>query len=343
MARIKFPKGEQRAWLINILQKRQISPGKLAKLCGFHSRTLNDWLREEYTLPEKAATIIVQKTNISLPGNAQRITDYWNIPNSSKLGAMRRMELYGFPGTKEGRKKGGHISQLRRLLYPDKYQNCKIRKDYIWPEKSELLAELCGIILGDGGISHDQVKITLNYYEETDYVKYVSNLINNLFGQYPALYLNKNQAIKACNLTLSGIKLIEFLISLGLDRGSKVKRQAAVPEWIIKSSELSVATLRGLVDTDGGIYSHKHEMNLKSYFNIGLTFTSHSSPLLDFVDHVLVEQAFNPKRSGEGVYLYRLDEVLKYQKLIGFGNNHHTERLNNLLLEKLNWKGVRVV
>lgn len=49
------------------------------------------------------------------------------------------------------------------------------------PELSPQLAELAGVIFGDGGISQYQLTITLNRLSDLEYSKYVESLNYNSF------------------------------------------------------------------------------------------------------------------------------------------------------------------
>ncbi|MEK7504612.1 MAG: LAGLIDADG family homing endonuclease [Patescibacteria group bacterium] len=273
---------------------------------------------------------ICQKLKISIP-IVQLLPDYWYVEKGAKLGGIKRMEIYGPPGTKEGRIEGGRMSQLRRRLNPKEYLNCNLRKNIPTPEKSTKLAELIGIILGDGGITNTQLKITLNKEVESEYISVVVNLLTDLFGEEPKKYYFSEHTQKVCNIVFSGVQLIEILGTLGLFPGNKVSRQAKVPEWIVIDHAFSKSCLRGLVDTDGCVFLHKHYSFGNYYLNLGITFTNHSLPLLHFVYTTLTSVGFHPKIQDDGVYLYRASEVVKYANEIGFSNTHHALRLNQFL------------
>ena len=142
-------------------------------------------------------------------------------------------------------------------------------------EDCELLAEFVGILLGDGHLHKkgeksylgDLLIISLNRVDEPQYVEYVKNLIFNLFGIIPAEFPRIDS--KSIDLKLYNSDIINFLISIGLKTGDKVKNQVYVPEWIKKEKKwvecnqiewnsrikpLVIACLRGLTDTDGSLY-----------------------------------------------------------------------------------------
>lgn len=107
-------------------------------------------------------------------------------------------------------------------------------------EDCKLVAEFIGIMLGDGHLHKkgeksydgDLLSISLNRVDEPEYVEYVKHLIFNLFGIIPVEQPRSDS--KAIDLKLYNSDIIDFLISIGLKTGDKVKNQVYVPEWIKK-------------------------------------------------------------------------------------------------------------
>ncbi|MFA6285722.1 MAG: LAGLIDADG family homing endonuclease [Parcubacteria group bacterium] len=266
------------------------------------------------------------------------LSDYWSLEKAAKNGGRATAEKYGGPGTMEGRKKGGKKSQLKRKLFPELYQNCNLRKIIKIPHKSSELSELIGIFLGDGGISNaSQITITLNKKNDRGYSRKVKKIIENLFDIKPVIYkLSSPKSKNVIRLVVSSANLVDFLEKNGIKKGSKVKNQVDVPSWIKRNLEFSKSCLRGLVDTDGGVYYHRHMSNGCKSFNIGLCFTNKSVPLLNFVKKILERLNFNPKVSSGGynIFLYREPEVLRYEKEIDFSNSYQKERIKKYLKMK---------
>lgn len=326
MGRLLFPQGKQTIFITSLLQDRKNGVKELAFLCGVSERTICDWRREKFTLPEHALQKIQERFHIPIP-KAVTLADYWYGAKGARNGGLRRLALYGPPGTKEGRIKGGKISQLRRKQFPELYPNCPIPKDFTRPPFSDELAEFVGIVLGDGGITSNQLKITLNSHEEKEYQVFVSKLLFKLFHAKPALYQRKNE--KACNIALAGVGLVAILSELGLLPGSKVRRQAGVPTWVRNNKKYAVACLRGLMDTDGCVYHHDHISHGVRCFNLGLTFTNRSRPLADFVFQTLLSLNLIARRTVDGVYVYRKEHIDQYFSLVGSHNAYHMQRYAN--------------
>ena len=148
MGRVLFKESKQQEWIEQLISKGH-KIEDLANICEVSSRTLRSWRQGKFYMSDLALERICQKLKISIP-IVQLLPDYWYVEKGAKLGGIKRMEIYGPPGTKEGRIEGGRMSQLRRRLNPKEYLNCNLRKNIPTPEKSTKLAELIGIILGDG-------------------------------------------------------------------------------------------------------------------------------------------------------------------------------------------------
>ncbi len=347
MTRIKFKKGLQSKFLSSCFDRSGLSWIEIAKKIEISQRTLLDWRREKYTISQKALEKLVKLAGKSLKiPQYTALPDYWSIEKAAKIGGKVTAEKYGGPGTPEGRKKGGEISQKKRKLFPELYSNCNLRKIISIPRKSSALAEFIGIFLGDGGFSNDfQIAISFNRINGQNYYEKVEKLIENLFGIKSVVYkLSSPVSKNVIRLVVSSVELVEFLEKNKIKKGNKVRNQVDVSNWIKKNAKYSKDCLRGLIDTDGGVYYHQHSNGKWESFNIGLCFTNKSKPLLAFVEKVLISEGFHPKRSwsGDNIFLHREAEVLQYERKIGFTNVHQKKRLLEYLKLKKR-KGARVV
>lgn len=340
MPRVKFKKGLQRKLLVDFYESNRFSWIRIAKKLNISQRTLSDWKREKFNMSEVALKKIrkISQKKIAVP-SFKLIPDYWSLKKAAKKGGRATAEKYGGPGTPEGRKKGGKESQLRRKLFPELYRNCNLRKIIKIPQQSPELAEFIGIFLGDGGVSNaSQITITFNKSNDRGYARKVKKIIENLFDIKPLIYkLSSSKSKNVIRLVASSANMVDFFEKNGIKKGNKVRNQVDVPSWIKKNLEFSKSCLRGLVDTDGGVYYHRHISNGCKSLNIGLCFTNKSIPLLNFVKKTLGRLNFSPKTSSGGynIFLYRESEVLRYEKEIGFSNLYQKERLKKYLKIKI--------
>lgn len=201
--------------------------------------------------------------------------------NKARLGGLRRVELYGNPGTPEGRSKGG--KETIRLFHRDKNLARKygfiIRKEIKYPLRCVELAELIGIILGDGGIpGNHQLIISFNNKTDRAYSLFLGNILRKLFSINHHIHPRKDS--NGADIVVNSSNLIDFLLKQGLIAGNKVKNQVDIPDWIKNKPEYQKACLRGLIDTDGSFYCHSYKSNGKNYKYIKLCFANRSKPLL---------------------------------------------------------------
>lgn len=193
------------------------------------------------------------------------------------------------------------------------------------------LAELTGIILGDGGISNYQLKIYLNRKADQVFAQYIRKLLKKVFGEKGSRYGHPESNLIVLNI--SGVGLVEQLSKRGLNKGNKIKRQIDFPDWIKKSSKFKKFCVRGLIDTDGCLYFHHHRTFSRGhkykYRNLGLCFTSLSRKLINSVSKTLIE--FDIKHSinlsGDRIFIYSLEMVEKYIKNFGSSNPRITDKL----------------
>lgn len=249
----------------------------------------------------------------------------------SKLGGLRRIELYGNPGTAEGRSKGGKrtIGFFHRNPALARKVGFIIRKEIKYPERSVELAELIGIILGDGGLpGNHQLTIAFNKKTDQEYSLYLRSILRRLFSVDCYTHYRRNN--NGANIIVSSSNLVDFLIKHGLVTGNKVKNQVDIPEWINRSIEYQKACLRGLVDTDGSFYRHKYKVNGKKYKYLKLCFTNCSRPLLQSTLRILENIKIKAYLKGDHVSVYSGSDVKKYFKEVGSHNPKHALKFKNI-------------
>lgn len=323
MTRLVFKKGDQKNFIEQVKKRSGLDWPALAKIAGVSGRTLRDWKREKFLASYEALLQLNKTLGIKLPKILEIRKEYWSIPKAARKGGLARAKIYGSPGTPEGRRKGGLTSQKLRRNNPEKY---KFRKKITYPRPSHKLAEAFGIILGDGGITINQVFISLNAIADRVYADFVKNLFSGLFCIEVKEYKRK-VSNNTLILGMSSVNLVEFLIKRGLFIGDKVRKQVGVPTWIIKNPGYRKGCLRGLMDTDGGVFKHKYTVNDRNYIYKKICFSNRSIPLLYFVRDELKNLGLNPKiQDKKQVWVYNKEGVRKYLKFVG---SHNPRLLKN--------------
>jgi len=321
--RIKFPKGKQRDFLEHILLKFNLSRLELSRIFDINIRTLSDWFQEKSTLSYASFSRLRANYAVALPREAKIISRFWYTGKGGKLGALVRNRLYGNFGTAAGRRKGGLISMAKFRADPRLAAKLgvKLRKTIKYPKKSLELAEFVGVLLGDGGLTAYQLRVTLNSDTDKEYGIFVRSLIKRLFGLSSRVIFPKNGSY--FDIVVYSKSLIEFLVSLGLTKGNKIKNKADIPFWIKQRRPLSLRCLRGLMDTDGSFYQYNHIIRNVKYRNYALCFTNHSVNLLSSAYSILKGARFRPSKALRRVYLYRKEDIMRYFRIVGSSNPKH--------------------
>jgi hypothetical protein len=207
-------------------------------------------------------------------------------------------------------------------------------KTFLEPRESKELAELFGIILGDGHLEMPgknnknrsyAVKIAGHLEEDKNYLSnYVSNIIQKLFREKPSI--KKAEKYNTLFLVIHGKKLIEFLNEKGLHSGNKKHNNQGIPDWIKRNKEYVASCIRGLVDTDGSI----HQISKKNK-NLRISYTSYIPNLLKDTRESFIRIGYNPSKIivNKQIFLSKKEEIAKYAKEIKFMNEKHLKRLEN--------------
>ena len=122
-------------------------------------------------------------------------------------------------------------------------------KQYQKLVKNSNLAELIGIVLGDGNLyKHprtENLRITLNSKDQP-YIFHVAELICKIFNKHPSI-------IKRNGKNAVSVSLYQGKISHRLDipSGNKIKNDVVIPAWIFIKRKHRVRCLKGLFETDG--------------------------------------------------------------------------------------------
>ena len=325
--RLDLSKLVQKEFLEKSREKLGLSNKKFASLLGVGVRTLTDWKRKKFLLPEKVVVFLSKKSGVPVP-SGKKLDRFWYTKKGARKGALNMLKKYGrVGGDPETRKEAWRIWWENT----GKFQKWKIfeRKQIKKPKKDVSLAEFTGIMLGDGGITKNQVTITLNRETDYDYMTYVKRLIVKLFELTPSFREDKKSL--ATNIVVSSVELVDFCKNLGLKVGNKIKQGADVPEWIKQKRKLMVVCVRGLVDTDGSVFKHKYRSNGRLYKYTKIDFSSCSKPLMESVFKFLKSLGLRPRivKDGKKLRIESIDTVKKYMELIGTSNKKHLNRYNS--------------
>lgn len=328
--RVTFPrKGLQRKVLLAAKEKRGTSWIELARLLEVQPRTLADWAREKYCMSHAAWKTIVQVIGVRVPISAQVLSWDRHLRGIAQSGEKAVYRRYGCVGGDPETRVRRWWSWWHQTGKHRAHPILHVRLPFKRPKRSESLAEFVGIMLGDGGMSARQLTVTLNHHDDRQYKNYVVDLLEGLFGVVPSVY--HDPADSVYSVVISRTDLIDYCTSeLGLVRGSKVRQQVDIPQWVKTNSSYRVACLRGLVDTDGSVFQHTYLVNGRRYWYKKLCFTSHSRPLARSVSDMMRSIGLHPRFSrGKDVRLDRRDDIERYFQLVGSHNPKHIRRYSS--------------
>ena len=196
------------------------------------------------------------------------------------------------------------------------------------------MAELIGILLGDGSLSlkeHNptainRLKITLNSKEDLEYLSYVKDLLKEIFEIEPLIRFRKNE--NTVDLFIFRKEIIKYLTNdIGLKLSPKWNN-AIIPEPYI-SKELGSFVIRGYFDTDGCLVT----TNNNGIIYPRLEMKVCPSPMQAQFIQILRNHNFNMGiyQIGKGKVRIQINgksELKKWIKLIGFSNPKHSNKIS---------------
>ncbi len=224
----------------------------------------------------------------------------------------------------------------QELIKKYKTTNVKIPK---LPNKNEMLAELVGIVLGDGNIhivpnnGLYALRIAGNSVKDYDYMTdYIFKLCIELFSIKPRFY---KQPKTYCIYVIIQSRIVtDFLLSIGLKEGNKIKSQVTIPQWIWDDDKNLKACIRGLIDTDGCIYEMlPHWPGL-----FQLNFENRNFTLLNDTRNALIKLGYSPSKicgkrtiNGTKFYISKKGEIKKFYKEVGSSNDRNIKQFIKVL------------
>lgn len=336
--RMLFPVGAQKLFLEKIQNKLGLNLKDFSKIAGVCVRSMTDWKREKNLASLSGIKALCKKAHTKLPKDIKIKDRFWYTNKGSVAGGLATYKKYGSLNkiNEEYRKKKWLEWWNREGRF--KKNSIVTCLPFNAPPDSASLAEIFGIILGDGGITKYQLTVTLNKSDDKDFIRHVSKLFQKQFNIKPSLCGHKKANVT--NIVISRKKLIEFLLKKGLKIGNKVKHQISVPKWIHRSEIFTKYCLRGLLDTDGCFFVDKHKYKNKIYLNCGINFTNRSLPILNFFKQNLIKFGYRPTQKTEfSIFLRQEKDVVRYFKEIGTSNSKHLNKFKKYFANKLGGVG----
>jgi len=318
--------GAQKKFIIQTKENLSMSWEELGKLVHAHPRSLRDWAREKFHMSHESALLLEKESGISLTRKIEIKKWADHARRAGRIGGRSLVKKYGRVAENEQyrEEKWRQWWEETGRQLPSSIHNEAL--PFNAPVRSEMLAEFVGVMLGDGGITKYQLAVTLHRYDDEPYRRFVKKLFLELFHLKASIFSHKRGL--ADSVVVSRIKIVEYAVKeLELMVGNKVRQQVDIPQWIKSDRKLMIACVRGLVDTDGCVFTHKYIVNGKQYAYKKLCFTNHSRPLLLSVFDALSALGMNPRIArGEDVRLDIKKDINTYFQIIGTSNPKHLKR-----------------
>lgn len=288
--RVKFKIGLQKKFLKEIKKMSGLNWTELANKLNISRHTLTFDLREEKsTMPLSIMT---------------RLLEDYPFQNIEKI-------------------KKDYIKEILEKNWGQKLEGEKNKKTINIPKESEDLSELFGVILGDGHLERKTLTITGNS-NEIEHYNYLSNKFNYLFGLNSKIFKVKKQ--NSIQLKIHSTELIKFLLKNNFVLGNKIKNKESLPRWIFDKKENMHGALRGLLDTDGGVYQKQ-----KKYKRAIIEFQTKSHYIRKDIFEMLRRIGFNPSKSSVNVRVQNQGEVKRFLAIVGCSNPKNIVRIKHFI------------
>jgi len=215
-------------------------------------------------------------------------------PSVAKISkTMKRKKLDNFLQWREKMKKAG-----------------KIKSHYPSFKKNGDLAEIIGVVLGDGHIGKfprtESLRIIGNFNNQ-GFIRRYADLMEKLFQKKP--HVAKKKCSNATTITIYEKKISK---RLGIATGKRKDKIISVPRWISKNRNNLTRYLRGLYEAEGCHCIHKPTSTYK------FIFSNRNKSMLSNVHRLTSNMGFHPHTSGYQVQISRKKEVEEIRKLLQF-------------------------
>lgn len=195
-----------------------------------------------------------------------------------------------------------------RVKFKSLYKNRQ--RHEVLPKRSEKLAELIGIVLGDGNIQKFArcqrlvISCDRKYFHKTNEIK---KLVYEVLKKEPKIYKRSSANCDDVCLYMQNIDK-----ALGIKAGNKIKNRIQIPSWILENKRFSIKCLKGLFETDG-----TYATNKKAYVKF-IEFENKCPELRLSTYRAVKNLGYNPQLGSRYVRLARKKEVDDFVKEINY-------------------------
>lgn len=186
----------------------------------------------------------------------------------------------------------------------------KIKSKYLPFKKNGDLAELIGVVLGDGHICSyprtEELRIVSNLNNPGFIARY-AKIVEKVFNKKPYVR-NSNQG----NSTRIGVYEKHISDRIKIPSGARKYLKIKVPVWVLKNRKYVVRYLRGLYEAEGSLCIHRPTYTYK------FLFANTNESILDNVYYLMKRIGFHPHKSNNQIQISRKEEVNNAVKVLEF-------------------------
>lgn len=295
-------------------------------------KCFDDYKSGKILMPEKLFYQLIKNLDNNLKdkiiNNIEKFPD-----NFGQIKGGKKAYLINFEKFEEGRQKANIATKLLSLK--------EIKKEidsFSSIELSDSLCELAGAFIGDGRFNKYNNKLyhiefagdrryDLSYYHGT-IIPILKIIVPDL---KPHIYksFNKENAIR---IVFYSRRLFYFLKEFYNFIPGRKAHTIFIPEKITLSKDENIrSTIRGIFDTDGGVFLDKRKSYNSYYPRIYIQTVSERlyNQLCDYLSkHFKVFHAFDSKRQIYKIEIYGIHQLRKWMSIIGFSNKRHLDKVN---------------
>ena len=246
------------------------------------------------------------------------------VPNN--LGQIKGGKMaysINFRKFQEGRKKAALLNKTKK------------KKTFVFNvELSNDICEFIGAFIGDGffnSYNNKLYQVEFSGDSRFDFDYYDKRIIPIIRGIIPdikpKIYKREKNSIRVVFYSKA---LFCFLKDFFGFLPGKKAHTVSIPEKIINSEVLTYSTIRGIFDTDGGIFLDRREKYRNPYPRI-IFQTVSKNLYVQLVEKLLenfkLHSRFDEKRKIYLIEIYGYTQLKKWMSLIGFSNKRHLDKI----------------
>lgn len=323
--RIKIFDEKIRIYFFNLIKKTYNQSWKdIRSNLGLSRARLDNYKSGKSLMPEelffKLLNLLDNDERERILKKIQKFDKNWGQIKGGKIAYELNYEKF-----EEGRKKGAKVSKIMKKKF--------FSFDHI--QLSNEICEFIGAFIGDGFFNCYNNKLyqvefsgnsilDLNYYTNT-----IIPIIKNIFPNInPRIY--KVKCKNAIRVVFYSKELFCYLKDVfGFVPGKKA-HTVKIPKIILDNELLIYPTIRGIFDTDGGVFFDKRKNYMKPYPRI--IFSTISKKLYEQLLYYLSKEfqlylRYDKNRKVYVIELYGHRQFKKWMSLIGFSNKRHLDKI----------------